>query len=96
MPDVLLAMVGTAATVVSIAVKAVGLPDQIRANAARRSTQGLSGPFVVLGGISYGLWTAYGALLGDLPLLLGQGAGLAAMGVIAWQMVRYRKAEADA
>jgi MtN3 and saliva related transmembrane protein len=86
-----LAIVGVATTVISILVKIVGLPDQIRKNYRRKSTSGLSIPFFTLGLVSYGLWTLYGALKGDWVLILGQGVGMLTMGVIAWQIYIYRQ-----
>lgn len=87
----MLAIVGIATTVISILVKIIGLPDQIRKNYKRKSTSGLSIPFFVLGFVSYALWTLYGALKQDWVLILGQGAGMVTMGIIAWQIYLYRK-----
>jgi MtN3 and saliva related transmembrane protein len=84
-------VVGIVTTVVSILVKAIGLPDQIRKNYQRKSTLGLSVPFFILGFVSYGLWTVYGVLKQDWVLILGQGAGMITMGIIAWQIYIYRK-----
>lgn len=86
----MIAVIGVATTVVSILVKVIGLPDQIRKNHRRKSTAGLSVPFFVLGLVSYALWTVYGALKQDWVLILGQGAGMVTMGIIAWQIYRYR------
>jgi len=83
--------VGVVTTVVSILVKIIGLPDQIRKNYQRKSTLGLSTPFFVLGMASYTLWTLYGALKHDWVLILGQGVGMITMGIIAWQIYIYRK-----
>jgi uncharacterized protein with PQ loop repeat len=77
-------------TVISVLVKLVGLPDQIRKNHTRKSTSGLSVPFFVLGLVSYAMWTFYGALKQDWVLIIGQGIGMVTMGVIAWQIYLYR------
>jgi uncharacterized protein with PQ loop repeat len=86
----LIAAVGVITTVISILVKVIGLPDQIRKNYKRKSTSGLSVPFFVLGLVSYALWTLYGVLKQDFVLILGQGAGMITMGIIAWQIYIYR------
>lgn len=86
----LITIVGIATTVVAILVKVIGLPDQIHKNYARKSTYGLSTPFFALGFVSYALWTFYGILKKDWVLILGQGAGMITMGIIAWQIYVYR------
>jgi uncharacterized protein with PQ loop repeat len=86
----IIAVVGVVTTAISILVKIIGLPDQIHKNYSRKSTTGLSVPFFVLGFVSYGLWTLYGSLKGDWVLILGQGAGMITMGIIAWQIYIYR------
>lgn len=86
-----IAAVGVATTIISILVKVIGLPDQIRKNYRRKSTSGLSVPFFILGLVSYALWTLYGGLKRDWVLILGQGAGMITMGIIAWQIYLYRK-----
>jgi MtN3 and saliva related transmembrane protein len=91
----LLGIVGVVTTVISILVKIIGLPDQIRKNHTRKSTTGLSVPFFVLGFVSYALWTLYGALKQDWVLILGQGAGMITMGIIAWQIYLYRNNKSD-
>lgn len=84
-------VIGIVTTIVSILVKVIGLPDQIYKNHKRKSTLGLSVPFFTLGFVSYALWTAYGILKQDWVLILGQGAGMLTMGIIAWQIYLYRK-----
>ncbi len=87
----LLAIIGILTTVVAVLVKVLGLPDQIRKNYNRKSPDGLSSPFIVLGFISYLLWTFYGALKSDLVLVIGQGVGVITMGIIVYQIYIYRK-----
>lgn len=91
-----IALVGVITTIVSILVKIIGLPDQIRKNYVRKSTAGLSVPFFVLGFVSYGLWTMYGLLKQDWVLIAGQGAGMLTMGIIAGQIYLYRKNKDEA
>jgi uncharacterized protein with PQ loop repeat len=87
----LITIVGILTTIVAILVKVLGLPDQIRKNHLRKSTEGLSVLFFGLGFLSYALWTFYGVLKGDWVLILGQGVGVITMGIIAVQIYRYRK-----
>lgn len=87
----LIGAIGVATTIVAILVKVVGLPDQVIKNHKRKSTEGLSVPFFLLGLLSYILWTTYGLLKGDMVVALGQGIGVLTMGVIAYQIWLYRK-----
>lgn len=87
----LIGVIGAATTIVAVLVKFVGLPDQVIKNYKRKSTEGLSVPFFLLGLLSYALWTFYGILKGDIVVALGQGAGVLTMGVIAYQIWLYRK-----
>lgn len=87
----LIGVIGTATTIIAVLVKFVGLPDQVIKNYKRKSTEGLSVPFFLLGLLSYALWTFYGILKGDKVVALGQGAGVLTMGVIAYQIWLYRK-----
>ncbi len=86
----IITIIGALTTVVAIVVKVVGLPDQIRKNHKRKSTSGLSHWFFGLGFLSYTLWTLYGILKSDWVLILGQGAGMITMGIIAYQIYIYR------
>ena len=86
----LVGIIGFATVVVAIVVKVIGLPDQIRKNYRRRSTEGLSVLFFGLGLFSYILWTVYGLLKGDWIIVIGQGFGVLTMGIIAYQMWIYR------
>ena len=83
-------IVGILTTVVAVLVKVIGLPDQIRKNYKRRSTEGLSTPFFALGFFSYFLWTLYGFMKSDWVLVIGQGVGMLTMGIIAYQIFIYR------
>lgn len=91
MSSTLISVVGAATATVAILVKVVGLPDQIRKNHRRKSTEGLSVPFFLMGLLSYVLWTIYGLLQKDWVVALGQGAGVLTMGAIAYQIWLYRE-----
>jgi len=88
-----IAILGVVTIAVAVLVKVIGLPDQIRKNYKRKSTEGLSTVFVLMGLLSYVLWTLYGALKHDWVVVLGQGVGVVTMGIIAWQVWLYRKRE---
>lgn len=83
-------VIGILTAGVSILVKIIGLPDQIRKNYKRKSTKGLSSSFFILGFASYVLWTVYGLLRSDLVVVLGQGFGMITMGIIVYQIFIYR------
>lgn len=84
-------IVGVLTALVSILVKILGLPDQIRKNHKRKSTEGLSVWFFFLGFVSYALWTLYGLLRQDWVVTIGQGVGMITMGIIAYQIWLYRE-----
>lgn len=83
-------IIGFMTLVLTVLVKVVGLPDQIRKNYKRRSTEGLSSVFFIMGLLTYVLWTIYGILRGDIVVVLGQGVGVIAMGIIVYQIYAYR------
>jgi uncharacterized protein with PQ loop repeat len=82
--------------ILSIAVKVIGMPDQIRNNYRRKSTDGLSNWFLICTLISYVLWVVHGWQVKDMSLVYGQGLGVIVTAIIVWQMVIYRKPKADA
>jgi uncharacterized protein with PQ loop repeat len=87
----LVGIIGTSTVIIATLVKIIGLPDQIRKNFKRKSTEGLSVPFFLLGLLSYILWTVYGLLQNDIVVALGQGFGVITMGIIAYQIWIYRR-----
>jgi uncharacterized protein with PQ loop repeat len=86
------AIVALLTTILSVIVKIVGFPDQIRSNYAHKSTTGLSGWFVVSAFLSYVMWTVHGFLAHDRSLIIGQGLGVLTSGVIVGQIFLYRGA----
>ena len=86
----LIGILGFLTAAVSILVKVIGLPDQIKKNHKRKSTSGLSVSFFLLGFVSYTLWTVYGLLKKDWVVFFGQSFGMLAMGIIAYQIWIYR------
>jgi uncharacterized protein with PQ loop repeat len=85
------AIVAVITTVLSVGVKVVGMPDQIRANRRRKSTDGLSWWFMLCTLVSYAMWVIHGLLAHDMSLVIGQGLGVVATAIIVGQMVMYRK-----
>jgi Sugar efflux transporter for intercellular exchange len=86
-------IVAALTTVLSVAVKVIGLPDQIKSNYARKSTLGLSGWFVTLTFFSYGCWTLDGIMQHNWTIIIGQGLGVLTTGVLACQFWWYRSSE---
>jgi len=89
------AVVAFLTAAISVAVKVVGLPDQIRSNYRRKSTAGLSSWFIVTAFISYILWTLHGIQVNDKALVVGQGLGVLTTGIIVVQLILYRKPKTD-
>lgn len=90
MKNDMLVIVSVLTIVISILVKVLGGPDQIRKNYVRKSTKGLSSIFFSLSLVSYLLWTLYGVLKGDWVVVLGQGLGVLITGVVVYQIWIYR------
>jgi len=84
-------IIGLLTLIIGILVKVIGLPDQIRKNYNRKSTEGLSTAFMALAFISYFLWTLHGIMRKDIVLIVGQGLGILTTGIIIWQILIYRK-----
>lgn len=87
----LIVIIGFLTTTLSILVKVVGFPDQIRKNFQRKSTEGISTAFYILSFTVYILWTFYGILQKDWVVTLGQGLGIITTGTIVWQIFLYKK-----
>lgn len=84
-------IVGLLTTTLSILVKVVGFPDQIRKNHRRKSTEGLSTTFYILSFLVYILWTLHGFLQKDWVVIFGQGLGILTTGTIVYQIFIYRR-----
>lgn len=85
--------IGFLTLTIGILVKVIGLPDQIKKNYHRKSTEGLSTAFMFLSLIAYSLWTIHGILQKDMVLVFGQGLGIVTVGIIMFQIYIYRKKE---
>ncbi len=86
-------VIGFLTLVIGILVKVIGLPDQMKKNYKRKSTEGLSTWFMILSLIAYLLWTIHGILQKDMVLVLGQGLGIITVGIILYQIYIYRNKE---
>jgi MtN3 and saliva related transmembrane protein len=84
-------IVGALTTILSIVIKVVGFPDQMRKNFQRKSTEGVSSMFYILSFVTYLLWTFYGILRGDWVVTLAQGLGIITTEAIVYQIFIYRK-----
>lgn len=84
-------IIGFLTTTLSILIKVVGFPDQIRKNHQRKSTEGVSTWFYILSFITYSLWTLHGFLQKDWVVILGQGLGIITTGIVVYQIFLYRK-----
>lgn len=86
-------IIGFLTLVIGILVKVIGLPDQIKKNYNRKSTEGLSTSFMILSLVAYSLWTIHGIIQKDMVLVFGQGLGILTVSVILYQIYIYRNKE---
>jgi len=84
-------IVGVLTTILSVVIKVVGFPDQMRKNFKRKSTEGVSTAFYVLSVITYIVWTIYGILRNDIVVVISQALGIITTGIIVYQIIIYRK-----
>ena len=84
-------IVGILTTILSVVIKVVGFPDQMRKNFKRKSTEGVSTAFYVLSVITYVVWTLYGLLRGDIVVVISQALGIITTGIIVYQIFIYRR-----
>jgi uncharacterized protein with PQ loop repeat len=84
-------IIGFLTALLSILVKVVGFPDQIKKNYKRKSTEGVSTSVYILSFITYLLWTTHGIIQKDWVVILGQGLGIITTGIIVYQIILYRK-----
>ena len=75
-------VVSNLAIIVSLSLKLIGFPSQIKKVNDNRTTEGISITYFILGFITYSLWTLHGILVKDLTVIIGQGLGVVACGVL--------------
>jgi uncharacterized protein with PQ loop repeat len=87
----LIPIVGVIVATLSILSKIFGLPDQIKKNFSRKSTEGLSLRFYLLSFITYFFWAIYGVLREDWVVFIAHGAlGCLMTGMVLYQFFIYR------
>lgn len=75
-------IISNLAIVVSLSLKLIGFPSQIKKVSDNRTTEGISVTYFVLGFVTYSLWTLHGILTNDLTVVIGQGLGVIACGIL--------------
>jgi len=85
------AVVAVLTLIFGILVKVIGIPDQIRQNFDRKSTEGVSFANQAVGFIAYFFWTLHGYLRHDAVLIYGQLLGVITTGIVLYQFLIYRK-----
>lgn len=75
-------IVSNLAIIVSLSLKLVGFPSQIKKVRDNGTTEGISVIYFVLGFITYSLWTLHGILINDMTVIIGQGLGVIACGIL--------------
>ena len=75
-------VVSTLTVIVSFSLKLIGFPSQIKKVRDSGTIQGVSVIYFVLGFVTYCLWTLHGILINDLTVIIGQGLGVIATGIL--------------
>jgi uncharacterized protein with PQ loop repeat len=78
------AIVSTLTLVSTLAVKLIGFPSQIHKVRKAGHIEGVSVLYFVLGFITYALWTILGIIKNDTTVILGQGVGVIASGILLY------------
>jgi uncharacterized protein with PQ loop repeat len=84
-------IVGLATIFFGILVKIIGIPDQIRQNFVRKSTEGVSLANQATGFLAYFFWTFYGFLRHDPVLIYGQFLGVVTTSIVLYQFAIYAR-----
>lgn len=85
------AIISTLTIVSTLSVKLIGFPSQIQKVRKTGNIEGVSVIYFVLGFITYSLWTIHGMVKQDNTIILGQGMGVIASGVLL--IVLYKTAK---
>lgn len=83
-------IVGIITIVLSLVVTGLGLSSQVKKNAKRKSTTGLSFFYFFILAISYSFWVIYGITLDDLVLIIPMSMGALMSWVVVLQFFLYR------
>lgn len=76
------AIISTLTLVSTLSVKLIGFPNQIQKVRKAGHIEGVSVLYFVLGFITYSLWTIHGIVKQDTTVILGQGMGVIASGIL--------------
>jgi uncharacterized protein with PQ loop repeat len=74
--------IATCTIIATLSLKLIGFPSQIKKIRDTASTEGISITYFVLGFITYTLWTLHGILINDTTVIIGQGLGVFACGIL--------------
>ena len=85
------AIISTMTIIFSFLVKIVGFPSQIKLLLKNKENSNISKPFYLLNFISYFLWTIHGFNQGDKIIIVGQGLGVIASGIVLYLLFRKKK-----
>ncbi len=84
-------VIGTIATIASLAIVTVGLPAQIFKNYRRKSCDGLAPSLIYSACCTYTLWSIYGWTKPDWFLVVAQTPGCVLAFILLFQLFLYRK-----
>jgi uncharacterized protein with PQ loop repeat len=89
-------IVATLTLVGSLSVKLIGFPSQIQKVQQTGSIKGISVLYFSLSFVTYTLWTVHGILKKDMTVVIGQGLGILASGILLFVLYRAAKRKAAA
>lgn len=84
-------VISTLTIIFSFLVKIVGFPSQIKLLLTHKDTGNISKTFYLLNFISYFLWTVHGFNQGHKIIIIGQGLGVMASGIVLYLLLRRTK-----
>jgi len=85
------AIISTLTLISTLSVKLIGFPNQIQKVRKAGHIEGVSIIYFALGFITYTLWTIHGIVKNDNTVILGQGMGVIASGILL--VVLYKTAK---
>ncbi len=90
-------IISTLTVASTLAVKLIGFPNQIQKIRKSGSLEGVSVLYFALVFITYILWTVHGLLRNDKTIIIGQGVGVIASGILVVLLfVTWRKSKRKA
>ena len=76
------AIISTLTLISTLSVKLIGFPSQIQKVRKAGHLEGVSVVYFILGFVTYSLWTLHGIVKNDITVILGQGLGVIASGIL--------------